>query len=199
MRKSTIKLTKKEFDFITSKDYPIIKRKIIQNFQQHFNELGDLYKQKLAFKNKKLISEFKNTNFKITRGDNYQSLPYVVLDYPQIKGNDFTILCRTMFWWGKYISLNVFIKTDEFDIKKIADSLKHTSLKKIKLYDGKDKWQQNLSDKHFVKLRKLSAEGLCTIMQNQQYVKLSIKLSFKKLNALEDQSLLFYNTILNTL
>ncbi len=199
MRKSTIKLTKKEFDFINSKEYPISKRAVIQKICLQFDELGPALLENLIPINPKAAAELQNSSFKTTRGENYQSLPYVVLDYPKIKQKDFTILCRTMFWWGKYVSLNVFLKADEFDIKKIANALMQTSIKKIKLYDGKDIWQQNLNDKHFIKLSNLNEEELYSILKKQLYLKLSLKVRFDKLDKLNDRAVNFYSTILSIL
>ena len=198
MRKSTIKLTKKEFDFISSKEYPITKRAVIQKFCQRFDEMGMLFRQKLVSKNIKLSAELAEADFKTTRGENYQSLPYVVLDYPKIKEKEFTLLCRTHFWWGKYISLSVMFKADEFELKNFANKLKNSIYKKIKLYNGKDIWQQDLSDTHFIKLYKFSEAELYATMQTQLYVKLSVKVSFKNLDELEERAVAFYNEILNT-
>ncbi len=49
---------------------------------------------------------------KITKGENYLHMPYVVLDYPKIRDKHFPIVLRTLFWWGNYYSLNVILKKD---------------------------------------------------------------------------------------
>jgi hypothetical protein len=41
---------------------------------------------------------------KISRGENYRGLPYLVLDYPRIFRPDAVFAIRTFFWWGHFFS-----------------------------------------------------------------------------------------------
>lgn len=41
---------------------------------------------------------------KISRGENYLGLPYLILDYPRIFGTEHVLAIRTMFWWGRFFS-----------------------------------------------------------------------------------------------
>ncbi|WKN44372.1 hypothetical protein [Tunicatimonas pelagia] len=42
---------------------------------------------------------------KISRGENYQNLPYHVLDYPRQLSQDAIFTLRTMIWWGHELSI----------------------------------------------------------------------------------------------
>lgn len=44
---------------------------------------------------------------KISRGENYLGLPYMVLDYPAIFTKEDIFAFRTMFWWGNYFSVTL--------------------------------------------------------------------------------------------
>ena len=104
MQKSRIILTKHQLDFARSSEYPLTKHAIIQNIVQLFEELGQSL-QSSGW-------ESSPKEYKITRGENYQLMPYVVLDYPQLKVNQFNLVTRTLFWWGHYCSLNLIIHKD---------------------------------------------------------------------------------------
>src|SRR5436309_811352 len=39
---------------------------------------------------------------KISRGENYQGLPYMVLDYPRKFTPENIFAIRTLFWWGNF-------------------------------------------------------------------------------------------------
>lgn len=41
---------------------------------------------------------------KISKGENYLGLPYLVLDYPRLFTNEGIYAIRTMFWWGHFFS-----------------------------------------------------------------------------------------------
>src|SRR5882762_9510184 len=47
---------------------------------------------------------------KISRGENYKGLPWVVLDYPRAFGREDVLAIRTLFWWGHYFSVTLHLK-----------------------------------------------------------------------------------------
>ena len=47
---------------------------------------------------------------KISRGENYNGLPYVMLDYPRCFGKEDVFAMRTMFWWGNFFSITWHLK-----------------------------------------------------------------------------------------
>jgi hypothetical protein len=49
-------------------------------------------------------------NAKISRGENYLGLPWVILDYPRIFGREDVLAIRTMFWWGHPFSVTLHLK-----------------------------------------------------------------------------------------
>ena len=47
---------------------------------------------------------------KVSRGENYKGLPYVILDYPRLFGREDVLAIRTMFWWGHAFSVTLHLK-----------------------------------------------------------------------------------------
>lgn len=92
MQNSSFKLTNKEFELILDTEYPLLKKNAIEKTQAHFHYVAE---QLIA--NKLIASILPTKGYKISKGENYLNLPYMVLDLPKIEGNNFPILCRTMF------------------------------------------------------------------------------------------------------
>ena len=195
MRKSIIKLTKTEFDFLSREDYPKIKQQVIQKLCQRLDSLGVLMQQSILSTNETVMMELHQAQFKTSRGENYQQLPYVVLDYPKIKNAEFVLLFRTMCWWGKYFSLNVFLRSSSFNTKHLADILQQKSFEKVKLYTGDDLWQQDLDHNDFIKISSLKKTDLITQINKKSYIKLSLKVPLKKWNELDEKAIEFYSNI----
>jgi len=191
-RKSVFNLTKKEFHFLENEMYPKTKQRVIQKLCKHFADIGDSLKENVKIENKILKSGIQNSSFKITKGENYKGLPYVVLDYPQIKSKEFTVLFRTMFWWGKYISLNLILKTSLFNTEKLAGEILKTEFRKLKMYSGEDIWENDLSDKGFILVKKLTEKQIQKIISEQKFIKVSLKIPFKRLDKLDSIALEFY-------
>jgi hypothetical protein len=111
MQKSTFKLTKHELDFISDPIYMQMKQKLIRNFYDAMHGMGSWLMAKY-YPNSKL-------NFKVTRGENYLDMPYVVVDTPQLSTQYMENHLRIMLWWGHYISLQYFIRFDAETLAKI--------------------------------------------------------------------------------
>lgn len=47
---------------------------------------------------------------KISRGENYLGLPWVILDYPRFFGREDVFAIRTMFWWGHAFTVTLHLK-----------------------------------------------------------------------------------------
>src|SRR5437868_2887523 len=67
---------------------------------------------------------------KISRGENYQGLPYLVLDYPRVFNKSNILAIRTMFWWGNFFSTTLHLaghykELSERKILSGTDLLKH--------------------------------------------------------------------------
>jgi hypothetical protein len=47
---------------------------------------------------------------KISKGEQYQGLPYVMLDYPRLFSKKDVLAIRTFFWWGNFFSITLHLK-----------------------------------------------------------------------------------------
>src|SRR5580693_8742254 len=47
---------------------------------------------------------------KISKGENYNGLPYVMLDCPRLFTQQNVFSIRTFFWWGNYFSVTLHLK-----------------------------------------------------------------------------------------
>jgi hypothetical protein len=52
--------------------------------------------------------DFKTTA-KISKGENYQGLPYLILDFPRLFNKEDIFAIRTMFWWGNFFSITLHL------------------------------------------------------------------------------------------
>src|ERR1700722_6862028 len=95
-----IKLSPDELSTAQNAGLILTKNAIIQKTISLFSMLSENMQHDLL--NVELPQEIKTTAPKISKGENYQGLPYVVLDYPRLFGKENTFAIRTLFWWGNY-------------------------------------------------------------------------------------------------
>src|SRR5437868_9189391 len=100
MDEAKIRLSQKEMELITNADWILTKNHVLKKTWQLLEELQQRQQKMMRSYEQQLPAEITNTIPKISRGENYKGLPYLILDHPRIfeKGNTFAI--RSMFWWG---------------------------------------------------------------------------------------------------
>ncbi len=168
-QKSVIKLTKSELEFAADSHYPLLKLKLFEGVQGQFHDLGKaLQSGDILFNAIPL-----GLDYKISKGENLKGLPYMVLDYPRISGPVFPSLIRIVFWWGKYISFQFYIKSESVLAMDTADCL--SEIKKLRLYDGNDIWDQDLASASFLKTNQTESKTLCAVIKRNKYVRLTSK------------------------
>ena len=94
-------LTNAELRLVTDPEVLLSKNRIITKVYEMFGSLSDGYKEQATC----LREELKNA--KISKGENYSGLPYVMLDYPREFNKVDVLAVRTFFWWGNFFSITL--------------------------------------------------------------------------------------------
>lgn len=112
-----IHLSKLETELIKNKEWILTKHSIINKVYKLFGELNEIYK-KISEQEESFLPEFyKSTGGKISKGENYEGLPYVMLDYPALFARENIFAIRTMFWWGNFFSITLHLSGEKFKLK----------------------------------------------------------------------------------
>ena len=84
----------------------LTKRSVMDKIGALMGELSDAYRAETGA----LPAELRGGFPKLSRGENYKGLPYMILDYPALFGREHVFAVRTLFWWGHYFSLTLHLK-----------------------------------------------------------------------------------------
>lgn len=60
---------------------------------------------------------------KISKGESYLGLPYMVLDYPRLFDKEHVFAFRSMFWWGHFFSFTLHISGKYLDHHHLLQQL----------------------------------------------------------------------------
>ena len=111
---------------------------------------------------------------KIYRGENYNGLPYLILDYPKYFGKDSVYAFRTFFWWGKFFSCTLHISPAP---KKL--NYKQLLKKEIYFCINDNPWQYHYEKDNYILIDKLSEKKIESILKKNKFIKLSRKINLK--------------------
>src|ERR1035437_5125212 len=119
-----IQLSPQEMELVQNSEWILAKHSIIKKVYSMFGDLNELINAEPESFNYLFPEKNKNQNGKISKGENYRHLPYVILDYPAFfdKENIFavrTIFCGEIFLvslciYQEFISKNLFITLMSF-------------------------------------------------------------------------------------
>lgn len=118
---TNLELSKNELELVINSEFILTKNRIIEKVYNLFGALNESYKNILNEHVNTLPIEVFASSTKIYKGENYLSLPYVMMDYPRVFLKDDTFAIRSFFWWGNYFSITLqlsgrFIKLLKNDV-----------------------------------------------------------------------------------
>lgn len=155
-----IQFSEREYQLVSNPDWILTKHIIIKKVNSFFGELIDIMK-KFEPSDPKVSNFLKTKNGKISKGENYEGLPYVILDYPNFFSNQNIFAIRTMFWWGNFFSITLHLKGEYFNRSKSHTDALLNYIKEKDYFLGinKNEWEHhfrpnNYKGKEFLKAMK---------------------------------------------
>ena len=141
MNAAKIRLSSEEAALIERSDWILTKNSIIVKVQKLFECLQIRQQQWVSplFDQHPSIAKYYP---KISKGENYRGLPYLVLDHPRCFEKNGAIAIRTMFWWGHFFSTTLLLSgvfKDEYGPKIIA-SFDLLAIEKYSIGVNTDPW-----------------------------------------------------------
>jgi hypothetical protein len=135
-----------------------------------------------------LPSEILQSTPKISKGEKYEGLPYVVLDYPRCFSIDHVFAIRTFFWWGNYFSSSLHLKgkyQQQF-AGKINEAIKKNEFEGCYLSVAGDEFNFNLRNKNYLLIDNTTTFAPYKVMEND-FFKISIKIPLQQWNAVPER------------
>jgi hypothetical protein len=181
---SFIDLSTDEFSLLSDPDI-LIKKKIIQN---------KIYKllENTQTKIEVFLGQFEESlpaNFshaKISQGENYLNLPYMVLDYPSVFSKQNTFAFRTMFYWGNFFSNTLHLQGEYLEKTRQQLYAGSGSLINSNTYisTGETPWHYHYEADNYMPL----TQENCDKLLSDKFVKLSTKIELNNWQKLPDLS-----------
>jgi hypothetical protein len=180
MREAKIKLSEDELLLVHNAGVILTKNAIIQKIISFFSLIAE--EMKTEIEKKQLPAAITTSTPKISKGENYKGLPYVILDYPRVFTRENIFAVRTMFWWGSYFSVTLHLKGDyqEMFSGSIKRNISYLTENKFSICVSSDQWQHELSEDNYISLSCITENQLDAIIKEKQFLKLSAKAAFDR-------------------
>lgn len=165
---ANVKLSSRELDLVCDAGIILTKNNIIAKVYELMGQLSEMYREELKTCPYTAITAILP---KISRGENYEGLPWVMLDYPRyFRANDHFAI-RTFFWWGHFLSISLLVK-GKFATGWQWDNLDAVLMKDWYLCCSTDAWQHHFRPDNYIEYCNFQKDQL----NNLPFIKLAKKI-----------------------
>jgi hypothetical protein len=179
MNKETkITLSAKEQELVCNTDWILTKHAIIHKVYTLFGEAAAFMQKKVFNERNHLPEEVSASVPKISKGENYKGLPYVMLDYPRCFQKEKIVAIRTFFWWGNFFSINLQL-SGEYKERLLPALRNNFSVLQQNDYwvcVSDNPWQHHFEEDNYLSLKKYTAEQFSSILHRESFIKIGKKI-----------------------
>lgn len=182
MKAESFDLTAKELSFITDKEFLKTKNAIIERVVVLFAGLEKSLREHFHSGEITIPLSFIPKPGKISKGDKYKGLPYVVMDFPAVLTQVNIFAFRSLFWWGNYFSNQFILKGKYFEEYRsgLIKGWELMSKENVYIDLSSDPWNHDISMQSIITIRSLSNDKYIELINNRPFIKFIWCLPLKK-------------------
>ena len=200
IQQTKIQLLRAEMELVSSPDIILTKNVILQKIKSFLEELQIKQQDILKNYSSQLPEDVLKISPKISRGENYKGLPWLVLDNPRHFQHNNIFAIRTMFWWGNFFSVTLHLsgKSKNDHLKKISKNFSSLAESNFYIYTGQKEWEHDIDPNSYKRISALTKDELKKVFSEKSFLKLAIKFPIDSLGAIEDKLLKNYELLVKS-
>jgi hypothetical protein len=174
---SKLMLSAEELQMVTDTSFILTKHKIMDKANMLLGNLAEVVKAGVLKNNNDLPAAVMASTPKITKGENYLQLPYLILDYPRCFDKENVFAIRTMFWWGNFFSCTLHLSGSykTMFLQTVQNNIAALQKNNFYICINKDEWQHHFKNDNYVLLDTLSTEEINAVICKHHFVKVAAK------------------------
>ncbi|HEY5969851.1 MAG TPA: hypothetical protein VIU35_17840 [Chitinophagaceae bacterium] len=197
IQQTKIQFLPAEMELVSSPDIILTKNAILQKIKSFFEEVQLKQHDILKKYSSQLPEEVLKISPKISRGENYKGLPWLVLDNPRHFQHNNIFAIRTMFWWGNFFSITLHLSGNNKNdlLKNLTDHVSILAKSDFFIYNGTKEWEHDIDPGSYKKLSAINKDELQKIFSANNFLKLAVKFTVESLEAVEEKLLRNYELL----
>jgi hypothetical protein len=187
MNKAKILLSEEELKLASDPGVILTKNAVIDAVYQLFGQLS-LQMQEAIRPMEKELQEVLQVPAKISRGENYLELPYVILDYPRYFRPHDVFAIRTMFWWGNFMSMTLLLKGNYREHYHQRIIQKYRDIAGMGFYAGigVDEWEHHFGEDNYLPVSMIEEDEWLTLYEARDFTKIALSFPLSDFNRMDE-------------
>lgn len=181
MDAAKIRLSAREMELVVNAEWILTKNSVLEKVKTLLEDLQD-----------KMPAHFRTIMHrqtiqvppKISKGENYKGLPYLILDYPRLFEKENTLAIRTMFWWGNFFSITLQLGGGYKKELEERGSSAYSLLAGNSFFCciNEDEWEHHFDNTNYISLKEMSEEQFKMIIGEKSFIKIAKKILLHQWN-----------------
>ena len=158
MDTAKIRLSSEEEALVATADWILTKNRVIQKINLLLSTV-QTSQQQLLQPIAIFGDEILKSSLKISKGENYKGLPWLVLDYPRYFNKEDVFAIRTLFWWGNFFSITLHLSGNyktKYE-KRIIDSFESLKREYFSVCINEDQWEHHFETTNYLPVHDLNS------------------------------------------
>ena len=134
-----------------------------------------------------LPGEVLKTSPKVSKGENYKGLPWLVLDFPRHFEHENIFAIRTMFWWGNFFSISIHLsgRYKKQLESKIINNKSQLEKNQFLFCINQNEWEHHFEQDNYKSAGDFTKKKFQEIISKQAFLKLGKKIPLDNINEIE--------------
>lgn len=175
-KEAKIHLSALEMELVNNTQWIFTKQMIIDKVYQLFGSLHGEYKE-IVLKEKQILPiDIRKPGGKIAKGENYNGLPYLILDFPAIYNKENIFAVRTFFWWGNFFSISLHLSGEYCKrMKDVRECLIFLQQKDFFICVNESEWKHDFHSSNFININELEKHQVENLVR-KRFLKIAKKI-----------------------
>ena len=181
-----IQLSADEWNLVQDAALLLTKNRVMEKMMQQFGQLATLSEQIFNPGLMFLPPGVRWMPPKISRGEQYEGLPYLILDHPRIFSKEDVLAVRTMFWWGHYFSVTLHLKGIYREAYEPALTARGEALGTMGYWwnTGVDEWKHQVAQPYYAPMSSMSKNDIIKNGNIGGFIKIAVRIPLDQFDSL---------------
>jgi hypothetical protein len=179
-----IQLSQLEMELLNNSEWILTKNKIVKKAQRLFEEVQQNIVDYVNAQPGIFPPQVLDSSAKISKGENYLGLPWLMLDFPRHFKKENIFAIRTMFWWANFFSTTIHLSGSYS--REYAHTIvnKYDDLAKMEFFIcvNDQQWHHHLEKENYVSINELSKTDYTRHVKEATFIKIVRKLNLSEWN-----------------
>ncbi|RYY93414.1 MAG: hypothetical protein EOO11_19760 [Chitinophagaceae bacterium] len=176
MDETKIQFSPAEMELMCDAGVILTKNRILYGIRRLLEGLEGEMQRTIYLANPGPLTEAFNPTSKVSKGENYLGLPYLVLDYPRSFDSRSICAVRTLFWWGHSFSSTLHLAGAWKDLLAPDIIAAYSTLSKNNYFIGineEDPWQHHFEEDNYRAIALMNEGAFAARVERAEHLKIA--------------------------